>query len=161
MHLKLLDNICIIMTNLRLDNDFQTFLKLLELHGVKYLVVGGYAVALHGYPRSTGDFDIFIAQSNENGIKVLKAIDDFGFDITEFDNLDFEEEPIAFFMGQPPHKIDVISKISGIDFEEAYPNRVTIQIGDLFVPFIGLDDLKINKEQSGRLKDLNDLEHLP
>ena len=149
------------MTNLRLGDDFQAFLKLLELHGVKYLVVGGYAVALHGYPRSTGDFDVFIEQSNENGLKILKVIDEFGFDISEFDNLNFEEEPIAFFMGQPPHKIDVISKISGISFEDAYPKRIEIEISDMIIPFIGLNELKINKKESGRLKDLNDLEHLP
>jgi predicted nucleotidyltransferase len=136
-------------------------LKLLELHGVKYLIVGGYAVALHGYPRSTGDFDVFIEQSNENGAKILKAIDDYGFDITDFSKLDFEEEPVAFFMGQPPHKIDVISKISGVDFIEAYSNRVEIDVNGLKVPFIGLQDLKINKKRSGRFKDLNDLEHLP
>jgi predicted nucleotidyltransferase len=149
------------MTNLRLSSDFQEFLKLLELHGVKYLIVGGYAVALHGYPRSTGDFDVFIEQSNENGIKVLKAIDDYGFDITDFAKLDFEEEPVAFFMGQPPDKIDVISKISGVDFKDAYAHRIEIDINGLIVPFISLDDLKVNKKESGRLKDLNDLEHLP
>ncbi|MCX7045963.1 MAG: hypothetical protein NTX50_10830 [Candidatus Sumerlaeota bacterium] len=141
--------------------DFKDFLKLLNSHRVKYLLIGGYAVGYHGYPRPTGDMDIWIALSPSNAERVAKALVEFGF--AE------EDVPIALFevagniirMGVPPLRLEIVTKISGVEFDSCYAKRASALIDGIKVNIIGLDDLKANKKASGRHKDMNDLEQLP
>ena len=144
-----------------LDKDFKEFLQLLNQHKVEYLVIGGYAVVFYGYVRFTGDVDVWINTDNENAQKLIQAIDNFGFEVDELKEKDFEKDIIMFKMGVELLRIEITNRISGVRFKECYARRVETVIEDISIPFISLEDLKINKKRSGRLKDLNDLEHLP
>lgn len=144
-----------------LDKDFKEFLLLLNLHKVKYLVIGGYAVVYYGYVRFTGDVDIWIEGSQENAEKLIKAIDTYGFEVDELKTRDFEKDIIMFSMGADLLKIEITNRISGIIFDDCYPRRRETEMEGVTIAFIGLEDLKKNKMWSGRLKDLNDLENLP
>ena len=149
------------MDTIRLPQDFREFLKLLNLHEVKYLLIGGFAVGYHGYPRATGDMDIWIAVSPENADKMLNVLKSFGFNIPEL-NIDlFLKKRQVIRMGMPPIRIEVLTDISGVSFDECYDKRVTDLIDCISVSIISSEYLKINKRASGRLKDLNDLEYLP
>ena len=142
-----------------LPQDFKDFLKLLNLHKVKYMLIGGYAVGYYGYPRATADMDIWIAISKENAKKSKDVLIEFGMvsdDITE--DLFLSDNIIR--MGLPPMRIEILTKIDGVNFNESYKNRNLVIIDNIEVPLISLEDLKINKKASGRYKDLNDLEHL-
>ena len=145
---------------MELDKDFKEFLQLLNQNKVEYLVVGGYAVAFHGYPRYTGDFDVWIKPLGENANSLIKVIDIFGFETVGLQNLNFEAETIAFHLGTPPIRIDIMNQISGVKFNECYPKRIETEVDGVNIKYIGLEDLIRNKQASGRLKDLNDLEHL-
>jgi hypothetical protein len=144
-----------------LDKDFKEFLLLLNLHKVKYLVIGGYAVVYYGYVRFTGDVDIWIEPSQANAENLIKAIDAYDFEIEELKTRDFEKDIIMFSMGADLLKIEITNRISGIIFNDCYPRRRETELEGVPISFIGLDDLKKNKKWSGRLKDLNDLENLP
>jgi hypothetical protein len=144
-----------------LDKDFKEFLLLLNLHKVKYLVIGGYAVVYYGYVRFTGDVDIWIEASEDNAKKLIQAIDAYGFEVEELKSRDFEKDIIMFSMGADLLKIEITNRISGIIFNDCYPRRRETELEGVPISFIGLDDLKKNKKWSGRLKDLNDLENLP
>jgi len=149
------------MDTIRLPQDFREFLKLLNLHEVKYLLIGGFAVGYHGYPRATGDMDIWIAVSPENADKMLNVLKSFGFNIPEL-NIDlFLKKRQVIRMGMPPIRIEVLTDISGVSFDECYERRVNDFIDGISVRIISSEYLKINKKASGRLKDLNDLEYLP
>jgi aminoglycoside-2''-adenylyltransferase len=144
-----------------LPPDFKDFLRLLNGHKVEYLLVGGYAVALHGYVRFTADMDIWVMTSPENAAKVVQALKDFGIpQANELYNI-FLLEKRVLGMGMPPYKIEVVTTIDGVSFEECSANRMTVEIDDITVPYLSLNDLRKNKKASGRYKDLNDLEHLP
>ena len=145
---------------MELDRDFKEFLALLEVNKVDYLIVGGYAVAFHGHPRYTGDIDIWVKPSQENAAKLMKALDSFGFDPEPLEELDFEAETIAFHLGVPPVRIDILNKIAGVKFDECYPNKVEIEVEGLKIYYISYQDLLTNKKASGRLQDLSDLENL-
>jgi predicted nucleotidyltransferase len=149
------------MAQIELHPDFRDFLRLLNSHRVEYLVVGGYAVGYHGYPRATGDLDIWIALSEANAEKTAKTLHDFGMSEREVTKDLFTEKSRVIRMGVPPVRIEVITTASGIDFEQCYKHREVIDIGGIPVNFISLDDLKVNKRACGRHKDLEDLEHLP
>ena len=144
-----------------LPPDFKEFLQLLNDHKVDYLLVGGYAVALHGYVRYTGDMDIWVMTSEENAAKVVKALKDFGVpQAEELQNI-FLLEKRVLGMGMPPYKIEVVTTIDGVDFEECFENRKIVDIEGVQIPYLSLSDLRKNKKASGRYKDLNDLQHLP
>lgn len=144
-----------------LPSDFKEFLKLLNSKQVEYLLVGGYAVGYHGYSRATADIDIWIAINPDNARKVTQAIHEFlGFDVEGATPELFLQENKVARMGVPPFRIEVLTTISGVRFEECYAERVVDILDDIEVPLISLKHLKINKQASGRLKDLNDLEHL-
>jgi hypothetical protein len=144
-----------------LPSDFKEFLKLLNSKQVEYLLVGGYAVGYHGYSRATADIDIWIAINPDNARKVTQAIHEFlGFDVEGATPELFLQENKVARMGVPPFRIEVLTTISGVRFEECYAERVVDSLDDVEVPLISLKHLKINKQASGRLKDLNDLEHL-
>src|SRR5690606_2145883 len=125
-----------------------------------YLIVGGYAVAFHGHPRYTGDIDIWVKPSQKNATKLVKALDSFGFDATPLTELNFEAETIAFHLGVPPVRIDILNKIAGVKFDECFANKVEIEIEGLQINYISFQDLLTNKKASGRLQDLSDLENL-
>ena len=144
-----------------LNKDFKEFIALLNANEVKYLLIGGYAVTLHGYPRFTQDIDFWIWTDAQNVHRILKTLRDFGFGSLQLDENDFSNPENVIQLGYPPLRIDLAMSISGVhDFEEAYKNRLNVQIEDLTIPVIGLDDLKRNKKASGRFKDLADLDSL-
>lgn len=144
-----------------LPPDFKDFLKLLSQHRVEYLLIGGYAVAFHGYVRYTGDMDIFVGFSRDNAERLRNVLVDFGFPESEISVDLFLEHGRIIRMGVPPMRLEILNKISGVTFEECYERRLSQNIDGVVINFIHLDDLKRNKAASGRTKDLNDLEHLP
>jgi predicted nucleotidyltransferase len=144
-----------------LPPDFRDFLKLLNQHKVEYLLIGGYAVAFHGYVRYTGDMDIFVKLNSENAARLRQVLIDFGFPESAVPQEIFEEKGRIIRMGVPPMRLEILNKISGITFEECYENRTVQIVEDVPINFINLDDLKKNKAASGRTKDINDLENLP
>lgn len=141
--------------------DFKEFLKLLNSHHAEYLLIGGYAVGIHGYPRPTGDMDIWIRRTPENARLTAQALTDFGFALDGPIKALLNEENKIVRMGVPPMRLEIITTISGVDFDACYPQRFVYDLDGIPVAVIGLDDLKANKRASGRYKDLNDLEQLP
>lgn len=150
-----------IMAAVNLPPDFKEFLRLLNGHKVEYLLIGGYAVAYYGYPRATADRDIWIAVHTKNAEKMVAALKDFGFDLPELSPELFLKEDQILRMGVPPVRIEINTGISGVNFRDCYPGKVTDEIDGVEVNFISLTDLKTNKKASGRHKDLDDLENLP
>jgi hypothetical protein len=146
---------------IELPGDFSEFLKLLRSHGVDYLLIGGYAVAYYGHPRATGDLDIWIAIDPENATRVTEALRAFGFDTPQLEPGLFLREQSIVRMGNVPLRIEILTSISGIEFDEAYADRVEGVLGGTEATLISLRHLRLNKRSSGRLKDLMDLEHLP
>lgn len=145
---------------MNLNKDFKEFLELLNSNKVKYLVVGGYALGFHGYPRYTGDIDIWIGISEENAKRMQKVVEDFGFSSLDLNSKDFLLQDTVIQLGFPPMRIDVITSIDGVCFEEAFVNKKTAVFGGVEINFIGLEDFKMNKKSSGRKQDLVDLESL-
>ena len=145
---------------IRLPKDFKELLQLLNSKKTEYLVVGGYAVALYGYPRATGDMDIWIAISKDNAHKTVEALREFGFNTAALKEELFLEKEKNIRLGNPPLRIEILTSIDGVEFTECYANRKTVIIDDLNIDFISLEDLKKNKKASGRYQDLADLEHL-
>ncbi|MEI6514510.1 MAG: nucleotidyltransferase [bacterium] len=143
-----------------LHKDFHDFLALLAKHKVRHLVVGGYAVAVYGYPRYTGDLDVFIAMDPQTAASVADAFCEFGFSRMEVDARTFLMPKSIVEVGHEPLKLQVMNAISGVAFDEAYERRETVKIDDLEVPFIGYDDLIRNKSATGRGKDKVDVEEL-
>lgn len=129
--------------------------------GVEYLLVGGYAVAWHGYPRATGDLDVWIAVSQENAARLVKTLTKFGFDLAALRPEIFLQPHKVIRMGYPPFRIEIITSASGCRFDECRQRAVQTVLEDIPVFIIGLEDLKTNKRAAGRHKDLDDLEHLP
>jgi hypothetical protein len=124
------------------------------------LVVGGYAVALHGHPRYTKDIDIWIEMEPKNAANVIKALEQFGFGSLGLKEMDFLVPSQVIQLGQPPNRIDLLCTISGVDFAACYESRVIVEVDDVLVSFIDLDNLRKNKAASGRHQDLADLENL-
>ena len=149
------------MASIELHPDFKDFLRLLNSYEIEYLLVGGYAVGYHGYPRATGDMDVWIAVSETNAGKIVAAIREFGMPADQVTEDLFLDSNKVIRMGIPPVQIEVITGASGVDFKECYARREEIEIDGIPVNFLSLDDLKKNKQASGRHKDLEDLEHLP
>jgi hypothetical protein len=145
----------------KLPPDFKEFLNLLYTHRVKYLLVGGYAVAAHGYPRFTGDLDIWIQTQAENAESVLKVCREFGFDVPSL-RVDLFTDPKQMTrMGHPPLRIEILNSVSGLTFDPAWEHRISQVWDGVPVSLIALEDLRTNKLASGRMKDLADLENLP
>lgn len=140
-----------------LNKDFLEFIALLEREGVEYLVVGGYAVAVHGFPRYTGDIDFFVAVSFENAERLVRVFDAFGFGDLGLEEKDFTEEDFVVEIGREPRKIQVLTGIDGVSFEDCRANRLIVEVEGLRIPFIGKEDLIRNKAASGRPKDRLDL----
>lgn len=149
------------MAKIELHPDFKDFLRLLNSHDVRYMLVGGYAVGYHGYPRATGDMDIWIETSESNSTKLASAFREFGMPGDAITEDLFLEKDKVIRMGVPPVRIKIITGASGVDFNECYSKREIIEIDAIPINFISLQDLKKNKRAAGRHKDLEDLEHLP
>jgi predicted nucleotidyltransferase len=149
------------MGTIRLPPDFREFLQLLNAHQVEYLLVGGYAVGYHGYPRATVDMDIWIGKGPSTATKMVAVLQEFGFDVPNLSADLFLREDQIVRMGVPPIRLEIFTSIPGVRFEECYPARVVDAIDGVRVNLINLHDLKINKKASGRNKDLADLENLP
>jgi hypothetical protein len=145
---------------LELANDYKEFLRLLRAHGVEYLLIGGWAVGYHGYPRATYDLDVWIAISPVNADRIMKALADFGFDVPELSADLFLKDDSIVRMGAEPVRIEVMTTISGVEFDECYRGRLETTMNGEPVSLINLYDLKVNKKASGRIKDLADLEQL-
>lgn len=143
-----------------LSKDFKEFIELLNGHNVRYLVVGGYAVAFHGYPRYTKDLDVWIELSPENAENVLKALEEFGFESLGLKREDFLESDQIIQLGYPPNRIDILTTLKEIKFEDCYKARVEVDIQGLKINFIDLENLKHNKRATGRPQDLADAENL-
>jgi len=143
-----------------LSKDFRELLQLLNENGVEYLVVGGYATILYGYVRATGDIDIWVRASCKNGQAIVATLHDFGFEELAIDATDFDRDDSIVQLGYPPYRIDFLTSIDGVTFDSCYERRHLVKYEEITIPFIDLEDLKINKKASGRLKDLADLEAL-
>lgn len=145
---------------MKLVEDFEDFIELLNKNKVKYLAVGGYAFAIHAFPRFTNDIDLFILTSKPNVEKILLALNEFGFEKLNFAQEDLMKEGKVIQLGKPPYRIDILTSIDGVAFEEAWENKVEGRYGNQVLYFISKDDLIKNKKASGRKKDLDDLEYL-
>lgn len=143
-----------------LNKDFREFIELLNSNKVRYLIVGGYALALHGHPRYTKDLDIWIWISDENAENLIKSLQDFGFSALGLSKDDFLTPGIVVQLGYPPQRIDILTQATGVDFEECYASRVELVADGLKMDFIDFENFKKNKKATGRLQDLADLESL-
>lgn len=143
-----------------LSKDFKEFIELLNVHSVRYLVVGGYAVAFHGYPRYTKDLDVWIELSPENADNIIKALETFGFGSLGLKTEDFLEDDQIIQLGYPPNRIDILTTLKEIKFEDCYKERIEIEIQGVKINFIDLENLKQNKRATGRPQDLADAENL-
>ena len=148
------------MAKPRLPADLREFLKLLNSARVEYLLVGGYAVGYYGYPRATGDMDIWVAISDKNVHKLVRVLRDFGFNLPNVQPKVFLEKDRIVRFGEPPLRIEILTTISGVSFEDCFARRARVKFDGLRVNLIGLEDLKKNKAASGRPKDLDDLQAL-
>ncbi len=142
------------------DQEFAAFVELLESHGVKFVIIGGYAVISHGYPRYTGDIDFFVEKSQENANKLVKVIHEFFGEQPHITEECFLDADRMSQFGDPPYRIDILVEVPGLVFEEVLPNCIRGKIGGKEAPIINLQDLMKSKQAAGRRKDLGDLEAL-
>ena len=144
-----------------LAQDFEDFVKLLNLHEVEYMVVGGYALAFHGKPRHTGDLDIWINISENNAARMLGVLKDFGLSSMGFKKEDFLKPGYVSQIGYPPLRIDILNTIDAVEFKDAVQNMNQIKLeNDFMINYIGLKDFVKNKKSSGRSQDLADIQEI-
>lgn len=148
------------MAGQMLPEDFKEFLKLLNEAEVRYLLVGGYAVGCHGYPRATADMDIWVANSPDNAARLVGVFRQFGMTDPQLSPDLFQEPGKIIRMGVPPMRIEVLTDIDGVVFDDCYAARATVDIDGLPVQLISRGHLLQNKRAAGRHKDLDDLENL-
>lgn len=142
------------------NSDFSDLLRIFNAHGVKYMVVGGYAVVQYAEPRFTKDLDVLIATNEENAKAVYSALREFGAPLADLTEKDFAEDGYFFQMGVPPIRVDVIMGVPGINFEECWDRRVEVNFDDVKVIFISKQDLITSKRAAGRPQDLIDADLL-
>ena len=143
-----------------LNQDFREFIQSLNDNQVRYLVVGGYAVALHGYPRYTKDIDIWIELAPENASRLVRSLEQFGFGSLGLKEQDFLDADTIIQLGYPPRRIDLLTTLPGVDFDQCFAERVVVDFDELPVNFIDLENLKKNKLATGRAQDIADIENL-
>jgi len=148
------------MATIPLPPDFSTFLKLLGEHEVEYLLIGGYAVGYHGYVRATADMDIWISRDQATAERMVTVLKAFGFAVPDLNAALFLDPDCIVRMGVPPHRIEIMMFVDGVEFEACYAAREIATWDDVRVNVISLEHLKQNKRASGRLKDLADLDYL-
>lgn len=140
--------------------DFRNLLVLFNAHKVDYIIVGAYALAFHGAPRYTGDIDIFVKPDAINAQRIMAALDEFGFGSVGLTAMDFESPDKVIQLGVPPVRVDIITSITAVSWEDAVTGRAEGKYGDIPVYFIGREQFISNKKALGRKKDLADLEAL-
>jgi len=143
-----------------LSKDFRDLLELLNRHQVRYLVVGGFAVAVHGTPRYTKDLDIWVEVSPDNAARLVAVLAEFGFASLGLGAEDFLDPDVVIQLGYEPNRIDFLTKLTGVEFAEAYPSRASITINEIEVPLIDRASLIANKRALGRVHDLEDVKDL-
>lgn len=149
------------MAKLRLPAAFLEFLRLLADHEVEYLLVGGYAVAFHGYPRATQDLDVWVATDPVNADRTVAVLHEFGFDDPQVTPALFADPERLIRMGLPPMRLEVLTSVSGLDFATSTERAVLARIDGVDVRIVSLADLRTTKRAAGRPKDLADLAELP
>jgi predicted nucleotidyltransferase len=143
-----------------LNKDYSEILQILSDHDVKFLVVGAYAMGAYGYVRATGDIDVWVMASADNSEKTYNALKVFGAPLSQIDNGSFKQPGVVFQIGVAPRRIDILTRIDGIQFDQAYEKRNVIEVDGLKIPFISLKDLVTNKLATGRPKDKLDADQL-
>jgi hypothetical protein len=149
------------MASPTLPEEFKEFLRLLNAHKVEYLLIGGYAVGIHGYPRTTADIDIWVGISPDTASRLVKVFHAFGMRDASITTDLFQQPGTIIRMGLPPMRIEVLNQIDGVDFAAGYPDGCVMELDGIPVRVISLAHLRANKKASGRYKDLADLEQLP
>lgn len=145
---------------MQLDPDFRDFVELFVANDVRFLIVGGYAVAAHGLPRYTGDLDAWVWVSSDNASRVVHSLEAFGFAGLGLTEEDFSQLDRVVQLGYPPYRIDILTSIDGVEFDEAWSRRVVLDLDGVLVPFIGREDLLTNKRVAGRPQDIADVDGL-
>jgi len=143
-----------------LNQDFREFIQSLNDNQVRYLVVGGYAVALHGYPRYTKDIDIWIELAPVNASRIVGALERFGFGSMGLEEKDFLEADMIIQLGYPPCRIDLLTTLPGVDFDQCFAERFVVEMDGVLINFIDLENLKKSKRATGRAQDIADIENL-
>ena len=145
---------------MELDKDFNEFVELFLEHNVRFLIVGGYALAAHGLPRATGDLDAWVWVNPENAQNIMRALNAFGFQNLSLTESDFSKEDSIIQLGYPPFRIDILTSIDGVAFDHAWVKKIVVELNGMNVPFIGRDDLITNKKAAGRPQDIADVSRL-
>ena len=143
-----------------LNSDYKDMLHVLLDNNVKFLLVGAYAMGAYGYPRATGDIDIWVEPTTENSARVYRSMEAFGAPLHEINETTFATPDMVFQIGVAPRRIDIITKISGIEFNDAYQQRQIVEMQGLSIPILSLGDLIRNKRSTGRDKDRLDADRL-
>jgi hypothetical protein len=143
-----------------LNEDYREILQNLLKNKVDFLVVGAYAMAVYGYPRATGDFDIWVESSKENSFRIYKSLKEFGAPLKEIAENTFVKKGIVFQIGVAPRRIDILTSIDGVEFKKAYNDREMVNLEDLKIPFISKENLIKNKKSTNREKDRLDAKQL-
>jgi hypothetical protein len=143
-----------------MNQDFVDLLRAFTAADVRFLIVGAYALALHGRPRATGDLDVWIEATPENARRVVRALAAFGAPLTDVAEADFAREGVTYQIGVPPGRIDILTDLTGLPFAEAWPDRIRRPFGDIDVDFIGRASFIRNKRATARPKDLADIDGL-
>jgi hypothetical protein len=144
-----------------MNQDFLDLLRALSAHDVRFLIIGAYALAIHGRPRATGDLDVWVDPTPDNAPKLMSALAQFGAPLSGVTARDFSAPGVVFQMGLAPYRIDILTEVSGLTFAEAWPTRLRAAFGaDIEVDYIGREAFIRNKRATGRAKDLGDIESL-
>lgn len=145
---------------MNIPEDFKEFLQLLNSNNVEYVLIGGYALAYHGVPRYTGDIDLLIAKTGKNSEKILMVLEEFGMGSLGLEAQDFLTPDNVIQIGYPPLRIDILTDISGVSWQQVWKNKVFSNIADTKIAVISKEDLIQNKKASGRAVDLGDISRL-
>jgi len=145
---------------MKVQRDFKELLALLNEHKVEYVIVGGYALAFHGAPRYTGDMDILVKSDKQNAKRILAALNDFNFGDLQITTADFEKPDMVVQLGITPVRVDIITSLTGVSWEQIYSNKIEGKYGDVQVNYIGREQFIANKRATARKRDLADLEAL-
>ena len=145
---------------MEIPEDFKELLRSLNSNKVDYLIVGGYALGHHGVPRYTGDLDLFVAANRHNAVALLRSFDEFGFGSLDLKSNDFTEPGNIIQIGYPPIRVDFLTQITGVEWEEAWKSRVETKLGGVPVQVISREHLIQNKKATGRPVDLGDVDRL-
>jgi hypothetical protein len=143
-----------------LNPDYREILSALFEEKVEFVLVGAYAMAIHGFPRATGDIDIFVNPDSKNALRLFNALAKFGAPLREIQVVDFSKEDVIFQIGVAPRRIDIITSIDAVSFESAWKDKIIVEIDDLKIPVLSLEKMIVNKESTGRKKDALDAETL-